>query len=220
MPAPRFIILLAMLAVVLAGWILHWGALSPAPDPAAGAGRPHSSPQPPVRAAPHPECVDDVSVLNNIFIADMNDGLYLLQDPPDYAVDGDNHIRIYYDVENKSCQDVTIAVELRGSKSEARIRNADPPDDPRSDSCTSSTGCVIAAGQDLPWQCALGFQQAPGNQPGSRYRQHRHQRAGRFYRCGFVQRTGWQTLHPPLWAGAGIRLASMKKTMPHTWKRL
>ena len=161
MPAPRFIILLAMLAVVLAGWILHWGALSPAPDPAAGAGRPHSSPQPPVRAAPHPECVDDVSVLNNIFIADMNDGLYLLQDPPDYAVDGDNHIRIYYDVENKSCQDVTLTVELRGSKSAARISNADPPDDPRSDSCTSSTGCVIEAGKTYYGNVRWDFSKHP-----------------------------------------------------------
>ena len=135
-----------MLAVVLAGWILHWSAPSPAPDPAAGAGRPHSSPQPPVLAAPHPECVDDDAVFN-IYISDNNRFDYLLVDPPDYGVDGDHEIRIDYYIDNHSCQDVTIAVELRGSKSEALISDADPPDDTNFASCTSSTGCVIPAGK-------------------------------------------------------------------------
>ena len=148
MPAPRFIILLAVLAVVLAGWIFHWGALSPAPDPAAGAGRPHSSPQPPVRAAPHAECVDDVSVSHHLYIADYSRSDYRLVDPPDYGVDGDHEIRIDYWIDNHSCQEVTLAVELRGTKSKALISDADPPDATNFDPCTSSTGCVIAAGKD------------------------------------------------------------------------
>ena len=143
MPAPRFIILLA----ILTGWMLHWGTFSPAPDPAAGAARPYSSPQPPVLAALHPERVDDVSVSNHLYISDNRRSDYRLLDPPDYGVDGDREIRIDYYIDNHSCEDVTIAVELRGSKSEARISNADPPDATNFDSCTSSTGCEIKAGK-------------------------------------------------------------------------
>ena len=59
----------------------------------------------------------------------------MLKDPPDYKA-GDE-IRIYYDVFNSSCQDLTITVDLVGSISGAKIHN----DDKISDPCTE--GCVI-----------------------------------------------------------------------------
>ena len=92
--------------------------------------------------------MDDVSVSNHLYISDYSRSDYLLLDPPDYGVDGDREIRIGYYIDNHSCQDVTLAVELRGSKGEARISNADLPDKLNFDSCTSSTGCVIPAGKD------------------------------------------------------------------------
>ena len=64
---------------------------------------------------------------------------YNLKDPPDYS--GDDEIRIYYDVHNVGCRDVSVVVELHGSQTGALIHNADP----ESDHCPD--GCTIAAGE-------------------------------------------------------------------------
>ena len=64
---------------------------------------------------------------------------YNLKDPPDYS--GDDEIRIYYDVHNVGCRDVSVVVELHGSQTGALIHNADPT----SDHCPD--GCTIAAGE-------------------------------------------------------------------------
>ena len=87
-------------------------------------------------AAPQQSCVDDVSI-TILGLADFNNN-YALLDPPDYA-DGD-HIRIYYDVTNSSCREVTVTVELKGSVSEATIHDADGSSAP----CTK--GCNVVAG--------------------------------------------------------------------------
>ncbi|MCE2501128.1 MAG: hypothetical protein J4G13_09725, partial [Dehalococcoidia bacterium] len=85
------------------------------------------------------DCVDDVSITidSQWGVVDPNNG-YVLKDPPDYKA-GDE-IRIYYDVDNHSCRDVTVTVELRGSVSGATIHN----DDTGAAPCTE--GCDIPAG--------------------------------------------------------------------------
>ena len=82
-------------------------------------------------------CADDVKIK----VWDPADPQlnYNLKDPPDYS--GDDEIRIYYDVHNVGCRDVSVVVELHGSQTGALIHNADPD----SDHCPD--GCTIAAGE-------------------------------------------------------------------------
>ena len=82
-------------------------------------------------------CADDVKIK----VWDPADPQlnYRLKDPPDYS--GDDEIRIYYDVHNVGCRDVSVVVELHGSQTGALIHNADPA----SDHCPD--GCTIAAGE-------------------------------------------------------------------------
>ena len=82
-------------------------------------------------------CADDVKIK----VWDPADPQlnYNLKDPPDYS--GDDEIRIYYDVHNVGCRDVSVVVELHGSQTGALIHNADPA----SDHCPD--GCTIAAGE-------------------------------------------------------------------------
>ncbi len=82
-------------------------------------------------------CADDVKIK----VWDPADPQlnYNLKDPPDYS--GDDEIRIYYEVHNVGCRDVSVVVELHGSQTGALIHNADPT----SDHCPD--GCTIAAGE-------------------------------------------------------------------------
>ena len=63
-------------------------------------------------------CTDDVSIK----VWDPTTLNYVLKDPPDYGPD--DELWIYYDVENFSCQDVTVSVVLTGSVSQSQIQNA------------------------------------------------------------------------------------------------
>ena len=92
----------------------------------------------PERAAQQQSCVDDVSITIQ-GLADINNE-YVLLDPPDYA-DGDD-IRIYYDVTNSSCREVTVTVELEGSVSGATIHDADGSSAPCLDGCTIAAGAT------------------------------------------------------------------------------
>ena len=63
---------------------------------------------------------------------------YVLKDPPDYG--SDDELWIYYDVENFSCQDVTVSVALTGSVSQRQIQNAASSGDACLTECTVASG--------------------------------------------------------------------------------
>jgi len=84
---------------------------------------------------------DDVSVTAPWVVEGV--GYTLEKDPPDYA-DGDD-IRIYYDVENSSCHEVSVTVALTGSVSGATIHISDATSE------TCRTECTIEAGGTLRW---------------------------------------------------------------------
>ena len=65
-------------------------------------------------------CADDVSIAN---WGPIDSSFQGVKDPPDYS--GDDEIWIYYDIENYSCQEVEVIVEVRGSQTGAIIRNSD-----------------------------------------------------------------------------------------------
>ena len=81
-------------------------------------------------------CTDDVSITVSD-PADFNYN-YGLKDPPDYGAD--DELWIYYDVENFSCQDVSVSVALTGSVSQSQIQNAAS----YADVCL--TQCTVASG--------------------------------------------------------------------------
>lgn len=82
---------------------------------------------------------DDVSIYidSQWGLADPNNG-YMLKDPPDYK-DGDD-VRIYFNIINSSCHEVSVTVKMTGSVSSATIYTTDPDD-----SQTCFSGCNIAA---------------------------------------------------------------------------
>ena len=81
-------------------------------------------------------CTDDVSITVSD-PADFNYN-YGLKDPPDYGAD--DELWIYYDVENFSCQDVSVSVALTGSVSQSEIQNASSYADPCLAECTVASG--------------------------------------------------------------------------------
>ncbi len=113
----------------LTGWVTH----------AAGgaASAPVETPQ---RAAQQGCTADDdvsVAISDQWGVVDPNNN-YMLKNPPDYK-DGDD-IRVYYDVTNSSCREVTVTVELKGSVSQATIHDADGSSAPCLDGCTLAAG--------------------------------------------------------------------------------
>ena len=143
----RTAILLLGLAVAAAGLVLLYAALPASIDAGPGAGPGTGLPAGPDAGAPagpgihyavqQQTCVDDVSI-SNIFMGDGSNGNFLL-DPPDYPTDTLSPISIYYDAANRSCKDVTVKVEMRGTVSNALIYNDDEGE-------TCSNECTIAAG--------------------------------------------------------------------------
>ena len=93
-------------------------------------------------------CTDDVSI--NVWGLIDNPDSFVLKDPPDYGPD--DKLWIYYDVENFSCQDVSVSVTLTGSVSQSQIQNANSYED------VCLTECTIAAGGyypgDVKWDLA------------------------------------------------------------------
>ena len=81
-------------------------------------------------------CTDDVSITVSD-PADFNYN-YGLKDPPDYGAD--DELWIYYDVDNSSCQDVTVSVALTGSVSQSQIQNAADSGELCLTECTVSSG--------------------------------------------------------------------------------
>ena len=79
-------------------------------------------------------CTDDVSIK----VWDPTTLNYVLKDPPDYGPD--DELWIYYDVENFSCQDVTVSVVLTGSVSQSQIQNAADSGDLCLTECTVASG--------------------------------------------------------------------------------
>ncbi len=91
----------------------------------------------------HQDCVDDVSVTisSQWGVVDRNNN-YELKNPPDYKAGDD--IRIYYDVSNSSCSNVTVTVELKGSVTGAVIHNIDDTDEMAClEGCTINTGGTL-----------------------------------------------------------------------------
>ncbi|MDE2788756.1 MAG: hypothetical protein OXL37_19160 [Chloroflexota bacterium] len=84
------------------------------------------------------DCVDDVSI-QNLSVYDRGNG-YVFKDSRNYA-DGDD-IVIFYDVVNSSCQELTVAVDLTGSVSGAKIHDADGSTAPCLDGCTLAAGAT------------------------------------------------------------------------------
>ena len=81
-------------------------------------------------------CTDDVSI--TVWDpADIQNN-YVLKAPPDYGAD--DELWIYYDVENLSCQDVSVSVALTGSVSRSRIQDADSAGDVCLTECTVASG--------------------------------------------------------------------------------
>ena len=127
------ILLLAATAagLALAGWTPH-----------AAGGAALAPVETPQRAAAQQGCTtDDVSVTAPWVAEGV--GYTLEKSPPDYA-DGDD-IRIYYDVTNSSCHEVTVTVALTGSVSGATIHISDATAE------TCRTECTIEAGGTLRW---------------------------------------------------------------------
>ena len=87
-------------------------------------------------------CTDDVSIT----VSDPTDFNYNygLKDPPDYGPD--DELWIYYDVENFSCQDVTVSVVLTGSVSQSRIQNAASYADECLPECTVASASSVESG--------------------------------------------------------------------------
>ena len=121
----------ALLSVILPALLV--------PQPAAGdAIAPDSAA---AMAVAQDTCTDDVSIVidSQWGLSDPNN-FYQLKDPPDYK-DGDN-VEIYFDVNNHSCQAVTVTVAMTGSVSEATIYTS-----ALDDSQTCFSGCDIDAGK-------------------------------------------------------------------------
>ena len=85
-------------------------------------------------------CTDDVSIK----VWDPTTLNYVLNDPPDYGPD--DELWIYYDVENFSCQDVTVSVVLTGSVSQSRIQNAASDGNECLPECTVASASSVESG--------------------------------------------------------------------------
>ena len=85
-------------------------------------------------------CTNDVSIK----VWDPTTLNYVLKDPPDYGPD--DELWIYYDVENFSCQDVSVSVALTGSVSKSRIHDAADPGDACLTECTIDSASSVESG--------------------------------------------------------------------------
>ena len=87
-------------------------------------------------------CTDDVSITYLVMADDP--GNFVLKDPPDYGPD--DELWIYYDVENFSCQDVSVSVALTGSVSKSRIHDAADSGDACLTECTIDSASSVESG--------------------------------------------------------------------------